>query len=70
MVQEGASLKKQFQLCTFDMAPYNEEKNDFFQKMVHENVIASRVKVNEIFWNFIVMFCWTKRSLKKQVRKF
>ena len=51
------------------MAPSSDEKMDFFQKVGPENAPAGRVNVDEIFRNFIFMFYWTKRSLKKKVSK-
>ena len=59
-------FKNHFQLCTFDMAPSNDEKVNFFQKVGPENASAGRVIINEIFRNFILMFYWTKRSLEKR----
>ena len=51
------------------MAPSSDEKVDFFQKVGSESAPAGRVNVDEIFQNFIFMFYWTKRSLKKKVSK-
>ena len=52
------------------MAPSSDEKVDFFQKVGPESAPAGRVNVDEIFQNFIFMFYWTKRSLKKKVSEF
>ena len=52
------------------MAPSSNEKVDFFQKVGSESAPAGRVNVDEIFQNFIFMFYWTKRSLKKKVSEF
>ena len=52
------------------MAPTSNEKVDFFKKVGPESAPAGRVNVDEIFRNFIFMFYWTKRSLKKKVSEF
>ena len=52
------------------MAPSDDEKVDFFQKVGLENALAGKVNVDEIFRNSIFMFYWTKHSLKKKVSEF
>ena len=67
MWNKKGHLLNHFQLCAFDMASSSDEKVDFFQKVAPENAPADRVHVDEIFQNFIFMFYWTKRSLRKKM---
>ena len=65
MWNKKGHLLNHFQLCTFDMAPFSDERVNFFQKVGPENASADRVNV-KIFRNFIIMFYWTKRTLTKK----
>ena len=70
MEQEGASFKTTSSYVYVTWRPPVTKKLDFFQKVGPESAPTGRVNVDEIFRNFIFMFYWTKRSLKKKVSEF